>query len=104
MTNYYENLDAILTVYRINYLKAYQSKDYITSAQILYDMNQAHPPEAYLEDMPHFTISKIQWAGSLGVRLSTQNKAKTYCDLWNGRMNQAMSVFRAKNQEAYNRI
>ena len=56
MTNYYENLDAILTVYRMNYLNAYSKEDYTTAAQMLYDRNAAHPPDAYIEEMPKFVI------------------------------------------------
>lgn len=104
MTNYYENLDAILTVYRLNYLKAKQNGDYIEASSILYDMNSAHPPEAMLEDMPRFSVSKSKWNTSLGVRLDVNRKAKQYCDYWNNKLELAMSTFRAQNQEAYNRI
>ena len=100
MTNYYENLDAILTVYRMNYLNSYSREDYVTAAQMLYDRNSAHPPDAYLTGMPKFVIR----ADTLKARLNMNNKAKQYCDFWNPRLEIAMSQFRNLNQEAYNKI
>lgn len=100
MTNYYENLDAILTVYRMNYLNAYSKENYVVAAQLLYDRNAAHPPDAFLTDMPKFVIR----ADTLKARLGINNKAKQYCDFWNPRLEIAMSQFRNLNQEAYNKI
>ena len=100
MTNYYENLDAILTVYRMNYLTAYAKGDFITAAQLLYDRNSAHPPDAWLKEMPRFVIK----SDSLKTRLNMNRKAKQYCDNWNYRLEVAMSQFRSENQEAYNQI
>ena len=100
MTNYYENLDAILTVYRMNYLNSYSKEDYVTAAQMLYDRNSAHPPDAYLIEMPKFVIR----ADTLKARLNMNNKAKQYCDFWNPRLEIAMSHFRNQNQETYNKI
>lgn len=100
MTNYFENLDSILTVYRMNYLKAYLSEEYIKASQILYDRNNAHPPEAFLKDMPKFVVK----SSSLRAKLNEQTKAKQYCDYWNPLLESAMAVFRSDNQEEYNRI
>ena len=100
MTNYYENLDAILSVYRMNYLQARARGDFIEASQILYDRNNAHPPEAFLKDMPKFVIH----TKSLKTVLNAQQKAKNYCDYWNPLLEQAMAQFREANQEAYNRI
>lgn len=100
MTNYYENLDAILTVYRMNYLNSYSKEDYVTAAQMLYDRNAAHPPDAFLADMPKFVIR----ADTLKARLGINNKAKQYCDFWNPRLEVAMAHFRNENQEEHNKI
>ena len=100
MTNYYENLDAILTVYRLNYLNAYIKGDFITACQLLFDRNNAHPPEAFVEKMPKFVIR----ADTLRAKLDLPLKAKRYCDYWNPRLELAMSEFRNKNQAEYNRI
>ena len=100
MTNYYENLDAILTIYRMNYLSTYAREDYLSSAQFLYDRNSAHPPDAWLKDMPKFVMR----SDTLRARININRKAKQYCDYWNPRLEIAMSSFRALNQEAYNQI
>lgn len=100
MTNYYENLDAILTIYRMNYLTAYARGDYISASQFLYDRNSAHPPEAWLKDMPKFVLR----SDTLRVRLNMNQKAKQYCDNWNYKLEIAMATFRQQNQEAYNQI
>lgn len=100
MTNYYENLDAILSVYRMNYLTARARGDFIEASQILYDRNSAHPPEAFLKDMPPFVLR----SSSLKTMLNAQMKAKAYCDHWNPLLESCMALFREQNQEAYNRI
>jgi len=100
MTNYYENLDAILSVYRINYLTARARGDFLEASQILYDRNSSHPPEAYLDEMPPFVIRSL----SLRSILSSQDKARAYCNHWNPLLESAMSLFREANQEAYSRI
>lgn len=100
MTNYVENLDAILTEYRISYLNAYRAGRYIQAAEFLYDRNAAHPPEAFLIDMPRFIIR----SNSLRTQLNIEDKAKRYCDHWSPRLELAMSEFRKENQEAYNQI
>lgn len=100
MTNYFENLDIILSQYRLAYLNAYQRGDYITAAGVLYDRNSAHPPDAWLEDMPKFSVT----GNSLKARLNMTAKAKNYCDYWNNRLEIAMSNFRKLNQAAYNML
>ena len=100
MTNYVENLDAILTEYRISYLNAYAKGDFITCANLLFIRNSAHPPEAYLDDMPRFVIR----SNTLRTKLGIQDKAKRYCDYWDAQLELAMSQFRAKNQAMYNQI
>lgn len=100
MTNYYENLDGILAVYRINYLNAYQKENYIGASSILFTKNKAHPPEARIEDMPRFVIR----SNSLRTRLNASQKAKNYCDFWDPLLEEAMANFRDKNQSAYNQI
>lgn len=100
MTNYFENLDTILTAYRISYLNAYNKHDYLTAAELLFTRNAAHPPEAYLTDMPRFVIRSNSLRTSLGI----QDKAKAYCDHWSPRLELAMSEFRNKNQASYNMI
>ena len=100
MTNYWENLDAIMSQYRLNYLNAYKFGDYLTAAQLLYDRNAAHPPEAHLEEMPRFIIR----SNTLRTLLDIQRKAKHYCDYWNPLLEGAMATYRKKNQENYNTI
>lgn len=100
MTNYVENLDAILTEYRISYLNAYNKGEYIICANLLYTRNSAHPPDAFLVDMPRFTLR----SNSLRSRLNVSEKAKAYCDYWNPRLEMAMASFRAQNQDLYNQI
>ena|SRR5690349_6851914 len=100
MTNYVENLDAILTEYRISYLNAYNKADYLTCAELLYTRNCAHPPEAFLKDMPRFTVR----SNSLRTLLNVKQKAKAYCDYWNPLLELAMARFREQNQDQYNNI
>lgn len=100
MTNYWENLDIILSQYRLNFLNAYKFGDYMTAAELLYARNCAHPPEAHLDDMPKFTIR----SGSLRTILDVQRKAKAYCDSWNPKLEQAMAIYRKQNLESYNRV
>ena len=100
MTNYYENLDVILTEYRLSYLNQYNKGDYLGCAQLLYTRNSAHPPEAYLTDMPKFVLR----SNSLRARLQVSEKAKAYCDYWNPRLEMAMATFRNNNQDQYNQI
>jgi len=100
MTNYYENLDAILSVYRMNYLNARARKDFVEASQILFDRNSSHPPEAFVKDMPSFVIR----ANTLKAKLGCQAKAEAYCDRWNPILESAMAIFREANQEAYARI
>ena len=100
MTNYYENLDSILTVYRMNYLNAYLKEDYLTACQLVYDRNSAHPPDAFLSDMPKFLVH----SDTLRTRLNMNRKAKQYCDYWNHKLELAMAQFRDENQEAYNQL
>jgi len=100
MTNYVENLDAILTEYRISYLNAYNKGNYIVAAELLFTRNAAHPPDAYLEDMPRFVIR----GNSLRTKLNIQDKAKAYCDRWSSRLELAMAEFRSENQTMYNQI
>ena len=100
MTNYYENLDAILTIYRLNYLNAYNKGEYLTACQLLFDRNNAHPPEAFVRKMPRFVVR----ADTLRAKIDLNRKAKAYCDYWNPRLELSMAEFRNKNQEQYNRI
>lgn len=100
LTNYYENLDSILSLYRMNYLVAYNKHDFVTASMYLFDRNSAHPPEAYVSDMPRFVLT----SSSLRAKIDHQSKAKHYCDKWNTILELAMSTFRQKNQEAYNRL
>jgi hypothetical protein len=100
MTNYVENLDAILTEYRISYLNDYNKGDYMTCAELLYTRNCAHPPDAWLKDMPRFVIR----SNSLRTLLNIKDKAKAYCDYWNPKLEMAMAEFRAENQDQYNQI
>lgn len=100
MTNYFENLDAILTEYRISYLKAYAMGDYLTGASLLYTMNSSHPPEAWLSDMPKFVIR----GNGVRSKLFMMDKAKRYCDHWSPLLQASMAVFRQKNQAMYNQI
>lgn len=98
MTNYWENLDVIMSQYRLNFLNAYKFGDFITAAELLYARNAAHPPEAHIEEMPKFTIR----SGSLRTILDMQRKAKHYCDYWNPLLERAMAAYRRENQEHYN--
>lgn len=100
MTNYFENLDAILTIYRMNYLSAYAKEDFISASQFLFDRNSAHPPDAWLEEMKRFVMR----SDSLRSRLDLNQKGKRYCDYWNPRLEIAMAQFRQDNQTAYNQI
>lgn len=100
MTNYWENLDVIMSQYRLNYLNAYKFADFVTAAQLLFSRNAAHPPEAHLDDMPEFTIR----SNSLRTILDVNRKAKNYCDYWNPRLEMAMAAFRKDNQEHYNTV
>lgn len=100
MTNYWEGLDHILAIYRINFLRAYAFGDFLTAAELLYARNSAHPPEASLNDMPKFTIR----SNSLRTILDVQRKAKSYCDTWNPKLEQAMAVYRRQNQENYSKV
>jgi hypothetical protein len=97
MTNYWENLDVILSQYRLNYLNAYKFGDYITAAELLYARNAAHPPEAHLEDMPKFVIR----SASFRTLLDANRKARNYCDHWNPLLEKAMAAYRRKNLENY---
>lgn len=100
MTNYFENLDVILTTYRMSYLNQYNKGDFIGCAQLLFTRNSAHPPEAYLTDMPQFVLR----SNSLRARLQVNDKAKAYCDYWSSRLELAMATFRNENQDKYNQI
>lgn len=100
MTNYYENLDAILTIYRLDYLNAKKRGDWVEACKTLYDRNCAHPPEAWLKDMPPFVIR----ADTLRAKIDLNMKARKYCEYWNPLLELAMSDFRKKNQSEYNRV
>jgi hypothetical protein len=100
VTNYWENLDVILSQYRLNFLNAYKFGDFVTAAELLFARNAAHPPEAHLDDMPKFTIRST----SLRTMIDLPRKAKHYCDNWNPRLEQAMALYRKRNLENYNRV
>ena len=100
MTNYYENLDVILSIYRLDYLNAKKRQDWIEASQSLYDRNCSHPPDAFLKDMPKFILR----ANTLRAKIDLNMKAKKYCEYWNARLELAMSDFRKKNQSEYNRV
>lgn len=100
MTNYYENLDSILSQYRFKFLNSYEHGDYIAAAAFLHAMNCAHPPDAQLEDMQAFSVG----GDSLTSLVSKTHRAKVYCDKWLPKLEQAMAEFRQDNQEAYNQI
>lgn len=100
MTNYFENLDGILSVYRINYLNAYGNGRYVIASNILYSKNMAYPPQARLDDMPRFTLR----SNSLRTILNTNQKAKNYCDYWDPLLELSMATFRSENQDKYNQL
>lgn len=100
MTNYWENLDVILSQYRLNFLNAYKFGDFVAAAELLYARNAAHPPEAHLREMPKFTIR----SGSLRTVIDLPRKAKNYCDYWNPRLEMAMAIYRKTNLSNYNQI
>lgn len=100
MTNYYENLDAIILQRREKYLRAYDSEKFIVAAGFLYSINASHPPDARLDDMPKFVLH----SNSLRATLNAEDKAKNYCDHWDPLLEEAMSQFRRANQDEYNRI
>lgn len=100
MTNYWENLDAILTQYRLDYLNCKRRGDWIAGANCLFDRNSAHPPEAYISDMPRFTIN----TPTLKAKIHIQDKARRYCEYWNEKLELAMANHRKANQNQYNRV
>ena len=104
MTNYYENLDSILLMYRSNHLSCYNRGEYVTATKWLYAMNCAHPQKAFLNDMPKFTIRGDQGVIAIRTRLNLQQKAQSYCDYWLDKLEIVMSDFRTANQEQYNRV
>lgn len=100
MTNYYENLDSILSQYRFKFLNSYEHGDYIAATAFLYAMNCAHPPAAKLEDMHAFRVG----GNTLTSLTNKTERAKVYCDKWLPLLEEAMARFRQTNQEAYNAI
>lgn len=100
MTNYYENLDVILSQYRLAHLKAYDQGHYVLAAKYLYLLNASHPPDAWLKDMKPFVIRTDDPL----MMLSVEEKARNYCDHWAPLLEIAMAEFRDENQEAYNRL
>ncbi len=104
MTNYFENLDAILLMYRSNHLSAYNRRDYVTACKWLYAMNCAHPSKAFIRDMPKFTVRSDTGILPIRTRLNVDSKAQAYCDYWLDKLEITMADFREKNQEKYNRV
>ena len=100
MTNYYENLDGILTVYRINYLQALGRENYLLAAHIAWCIQCAHPPAAKIEQMVEFVVH----SNSLKTQLALNDKARRYCEKWMPRLEAMMSVWRDTNQKNYNTL
>lgn len=103
MTNYYENLDSILLMYRSNHLSCYNKGEYVTATKWLYAMNCAHPSKAFIRDMPKFTVRAENNLISIRTRLTVTQKAQAYCDYWLDKLEISMALFREENQSAYNR-
>jgi len=104
MTNYYENLDSILLMYRSNSITAYNKGEYTTACMWLYLENCAHPSKAFLKDMPKFSIKSSENIIAIRTRLNIQSKAKSYFEYWSDKLEIAMADFREANQSAYNRV
>ncbi len=104
LTNYYENLDSILLMYRSNHLSCYNKGEYLTACKWLYAMNCAHPSKAFLKDMPKFVIRSDSNTIAIRTRLNIQQKAQAYCDYWLDKLEIVMSDYREQNQESYNRV
>mgnify|MGYP003970013021 FL=1 len=104
MTNYYENLDSILLMYRSNHVSCYNKGEYITACKWLYAMNCGHPSKAFIKDMPKFTIRSDSNVIAIRTRLSMNQKAQAYCDYWLDKLEIVMANFRETNQEQYNRV
>lgn len=100
MTNYFENLDIQLNQLRFVFLKAYTSHDYVTASTFLYTRNMAHPDDAMLEDMKPFRLH----SNSHRAKSNLNVLAKLYCDRWMPLLEQAMSLFRKENIDAYNQL
>jgi len=104
MTNYFENLDSILLMYRSNHITAYNRGDYITATKWLYALNCAHPSKAFVKNMPKFTIRGENNIIAIRTRLNIVSKAQAYCDYWLDKLEIVMADYREQNQEKYNRV
>jgi hypothetical protein len=104
MGSYYENLDVIIQTYRLKHTNAYDNDSFVRATKWLYAMNCAHPSKAFLNDMPKFSIRGSNNIISIRTRLNIESKARAYCDQWLDKLELAMTDFREKNQEKWNRV
>ena len=100
MTNYYENLDNILAVYRLSYTKARSMNEFVEAAHLVECQHGAHPPKAKLTDFVSFMPSHKGIISEQNVEM----QAKRYCDKWVPLLEMAMAQWRDDNQTDYHKI